>query len=274
MIKGGLYDRLGFYKEYIMVHTEEKLKETADILGSLTDEYSDYYRVRDNTDLDSIDEKIWSKGYIEPFSCDYITDMFDNTVDMRKLIKVPRKKEYAAMHYMCDEQPVYSVYYRNNDEIFREKLYINSAERRIELLFSSPEHMLIELALTVFDKKGRPAEFSKIKIDKKGLKMINSAVYTYEGDRIVKAESICDLNPETAVVMYDDEAFVPEYRLQSKYMNPPDVSDYVFNYVGGRAETFTRTDYEYKRVHENTWKLRRGVIKRYTECGIKWFGEE
>jgi uncharacterized lipoprotein YehR (DUF1307 family) len=257
-----------------MVHTKEKLKETAEILNSLTDEYSDYYRVRDNTDLESINEKIWSKGYIEPFSCDYITDMFDNTVDMRKLMKAPRKKEYAAMHYMCDELPVYSVYYKKDDEIFREKLYINSSERRIELLFSCPQHILLQLSLTVFDEKGRPAEYSSIKISPKGLKMINAAVYTYEGDRIVKAESICDLNPETAIIMYDDEAFDPEYRLQSKYMNPPDVSDYDFHYTDNAAETFTRTDYEYKRVHKNTWKLRRGIIKRYNECGIEWFGEE
>ncbi|WP_294752846.1 hypothetical protein [uncultured Ruminococcus sp.] len=40
------------------------------------------------------------------------------------------------------------------------------------------------------------------------------------------------------------------------------------------VHTDTRTDYVYRMVHENTWKLRRGIIKRYTECGIKWFGEE
>lgn len=40
------------------------------------------------------------------------------------------------------------------------------------------------------------------------------------------------------------------------------------------VHTDTRNDYVYKMVHENTWKLRRGIIKRYTECGIKWFGEE
>ena len=74
--------------------------------------------------------------------------------------------------------------------------------------------------------------------------------------------------------MYDDEVFNPDFYFQPKYMNPPDVSDYAFNYTDNKVETFTRTDYVYKKVHENTWKLRRGIIKRYTECGIKWFGEQ
>lgn len=254
--------------------SEEKLKETADIMNTLTEEYADYYRIRERIDIDSVNLKIWSKGYIEPFSCDYITDMFDNTVEPRKLMKAPRKKEYVTFHYMNDEAPVYSVYYGKNDDIYMEKLYFSIHKRRIEVLFNSPKHILLELTLTLFDEKGRPAEFSTIRIGKKGLKMIKAAVYTYDGDRIVKAESICDFNPEIPVVMYDDEVFNPDFYFQPKYMNPPDVSDYAFNYTDNKVETFTRTDYVYKKVHENTWKLRRGIIKRYTECGIKWFGEQ
>jgi hypothetical protein len=55
-------------------------------------------------------------------------------------------------------------------------------------------------------------------------------------------------------------------------MNPEDVSDYAFGYEGNVLKTFTRTDYLYKEVHINTWKIPR-VIKNYIECGIKWFGE-
>ena len=256
-----------------MIYTEKKLSEIANQMEELINEYSDYYKLRDMLDLDTVNTKIWSKGYIEPFCCDYITDLFDNTVIPRKLMKLPKKKDFVSLHYMCDSVPVYSVYYADVDDISKEKIYINSSEKRIELLFNSKKHILLSIALTLFDSQERPIEYSQISINSKGLKMINNAIYTYEDNYIVKAESIRDFNPEAGIVLFNDEAFDSSLLIQSKIMNPPDVQIINFNYNGNVLQTFTRTDFEYGKTYENTWKKRKTVIKNYIECGIKWFGD-
>lgn len=255
-----------------MIYTVKKINDIADQMDELINEFSDYYKIKDSLDIDCVNEKVWSKGYIEPFCCDYITDLFDNTAIPRKLMKAPKKKEFACLHYMCDAVPIYSVYYVDND-ISKEKIYINSSEKRIELLFNSNKHVLLSIALTLFDLQERPIEYNRININSKGLKIINSIVYTYEANHIVKAESICDFNPEVNIVLYDDEAFDPSYIIQPKMMNPPDVQEIVFNYDGNVLQTFTRTNFEYGKTYQNTWKIRKNIIKNFIECGIRWFGE-
>ena len=46
-----------------------------------------------------------------------------------------------------------------------------------------------------------------------------------------------------------------------------------WDYENNVVQTFTRIDYEYGNVYQNTWKIRRNVIKNYIECGISYLGE-
>ena len=236
-------------------------------MAELRDEYGDYFKMKDILDIDKADTQIWSKGKIEPFCCDYITDLFDNTVVPRKLLKtVPKKKDFVTRHYLCGDTPVYSRYY-SDEELHMEKVYVTLPGMRIEVLFSSKKQTLQDISLTLFDDKGRPIEYYN------GVKILNAVRYAYEGDLIVKAESFYEYFTVLDVVMYDDEAFDPSYLIQPKKMNPEDVSDYVFNYEDNLLKTFTRIDYECKEIFKNTWKIKRNIIKNFTECGIHWLGE-
>lgn len=252
------------------MYTLQEIKDIAKRMGALRDEYGDYFKMKDILDIDKADTQIWSKGNIEPFCCDYITDLFDNTVDPRKLLKtVPQKKDYVTQHYLCGDTPVYSRYYADK-ELHMEKVYVTLPGMRIEVLFSSRKQTVQDISLTLFDDKGRPIEYYN------GVKILHAVRYAYEGDLIVKAESFYEYFTVLDVVMYDDEVFDPARMVQLKKMNPEDVSDYALGYEDRVLKTFTRTDYRPKKIYKNTWKInrvKRSVIKNFTECGIHWLGE-
>ncbi|MBE6867299.1 MAG: hypothetical protein E7494_00890 [Ruminococcus albus] len=246
--------------------TVKELMDMSTRLEKLQAEYGDYFRMKEVLDIDRADKQIWSKGHIEPFSCDYVTDLFDNTIVPRKLYKTaPRKKDYVSLHYLCGDTPVYSRYY-SKEELRMEKVYVTLPDMRIEVFFDCKKQVLHSLACTEFDEQGRPVLYFE------GLQILKARRYAYESERIVRAESIDDFMYKLPLVMYDDEAFDTSRMVQVKKMNPEDVSDYAFVYEGKVLKTFTRTDYLYKEVHINTWKIPR-AIKNYIECGIKWFGE-
>lgn len=251
-----------------MIYTQEKINDIINQLNELAmdKEYSDYFIVKNKVNIDTVNKEVWGKSWSNPFGCDYITELFDNTYIPRKIMKRP-KKEFSGQHFLLDDIPVYSVYYRNLDEIWMEKIYISLPEKRIELLFGSDKHILIEVDLTSFDNHGNPVEFSKMSISEEGTKEIFSVHYYFEQGMLIKADSIYKLNPEKEIVLYE------EADIHSRRMNPGLVQEHILNYENNAVQTFTRIDYEYGSVYQNTWKIRRNVIKNYIECGISYLGE-
>ena len=82
-----------------MIYSKNKMEEIVGEITKLTAEYSDYPKAKN----ESIDEIIWSKGWIEPFCADYITEINDNTIIPRKLLKKePKIKDYVSVHHMAD----------------------------------------------------------------------------------------------------------------------------------------------------------------------------
>ena len=234
-----------------MIYTEEKIKDIISQLNELAQdrEYSDYFIAKDKVNTDTVNKEIWGKGWNEPFRYEYITELFDNTNIPRKLLKRP-KKEFSGQHFLHDNTPVYSVYYRNLDEMWMEKIYISSPQKRIELLFDSNSHVLLEIALTSFDAQGCPLEYSKMSIGSDGLKEVFSVAYSFEQGLLIKADSIYELNPENEIVLYE------EADIHSRRMNPRMVQEHILNYENNAVQTFTRIDYEYGNVYQNTWKIR------------------
>lgn len=259
-----------------MIYTAEKLQEITAQLRELTAQYADYDRLKAAYAPESADTVLWSKGHSEPFCCDYVTDLFDNTVEPRKLLKrPPRKREFTSMHEMQGTQPLHSVYFDKHGEAFLEKYYCNTPLQRIEVLFDTKRHSLQHLARTCFDEQGRPLTYDQTEIVTAHYQIIRSMTYTYENDRIIRAESIYEYEPGREMVLYDDPVFAgfDDTAFPPKRMNPPMMQTHTFHYTDDVLLTFTRTDHEYGKEYNNTWKIRRGVIKSYIECGIKSFGK-
>ena len=76
------------------------------------------------------------------------------------------------------------------------------------------------------------------------------------------------------MVLYDDPVFAgfEDTACPPKRMNPPVMQTHTFHYTDDVLLTFTRTDHVCGKEYNNTWKIRRGVIRNYIACGITWFG--
>lgn len=58
-------------------------------------------------------------------------------------------------------------------------------------------------------------------------------------------------------------------------MNPQNVCGYEFIYgSGGYSEAFTRKSYAYGREVTHTWKISKGIMKKYAEYGIGCFSKK
>ncbi len=84
-----------------MIYSKKKMEEIVDEITKLIADYSEYLKVKKGVDIESTDKIIWSKGWIEPFCTDYITELNDNTIIPRKLLKKePLIKKYVSVHHM------------------------------------------------------------------------------------------------------------------------------------------------------------------------------
>ena len=159
------------------------MEEIVGEITKLTAEYSDYPKAKN----ESIDEIIWSKGWIEPFCADYITEINDNTIIPRKLLKKePKIKDYVSVHHMADNTPVYSKFYGDKDNVAYEKFFIKKENLLIGALFHYSDKKLCRLTVDHFDEKGRPIEFDRFSMDGESKRKLDSIFYTYDNDRIIK----------------------------------------------------------------------------------------
>lgn len=256
-----------------MIYSKKKMEEIVGEITKLVAEYSEYPKVKN----ESIDEIIWSKGWIEPFCADYITEINDNTIIPRKLLKKePKIKEYASEHYMINNTPVYSRFY-GDDKVFYEKIFIKKENLIIGVMFDFKDKKLYQLTVDHFDEKGRPIEFDRFSMDGESKRKLDSIFYTYDNDRIIKAESIFSLDIDRELKLYDDELYVKIGLILDpsiERMNPESVETFDFDYNDKmELDSCTRTAFSYGRVISHKWKIKKSIIKSYIECGIGWFGK-
>ena len=261
-----------------MIYSKNKIKELAGEITKLTAEYSEYSKVKNGADIESADEIIWSKGWIEPFCADYITELNDNTVIPRKLLKKePSIKKYVSVHHMADNTPVYSQFYGDRDDVVYEKFFIKDEKLLIGALFHYSDKKLCQLTVEHFDEKGRPVEFERFSIDDTSGRKLDSIIYTYDKDRIIKAETIYSLDVDRELRAYDDERYANIDLVldpSMEKMNPERVETFDFEYSDKmESDSYTRTAYTYGKVISHKWKTKKSIIKSYIECNIGWFGK-
>lgn len=57
-------------------------------------------------------EAVWCKEWVEPFNSDYISEIDDSAMPVRKILKgVPKKKNGCTEHYFKGGKPIYSAYW-------------------------------------------------------------------------------------------------------------------------------------------------------------------
>jgi hypothetical protein len=109
---------------------------------------------------------------------------------------------------MADNTPVYSKFYGDKDNVVYEKFFIKKENLLIGALFHCSDKKLCGLTVEHFDEKGRPIEFDRFSMDGESKRKLDSIFYTYDNDRIIKAESIFSLDIDRELKLYDDELYV------------------------------------------------------------------
>ena len=147
----------------------------------------------------------------------------------------------------------------------------------IGALFHFSDKKLCRLTVEHFDEKGRPVEFDRFSMDGESKRKLDSIFYTYDNDRIIKAESIFSLDIDRELKLYDDELYVKIGLMLDpsiERMNPESVETFDFDYNDKmELDSYTRTAFSYGRVISHKWKIKKSIIKSYIECGIGWFGK-
>lgn len=271
-----------------MYFTETKLRQLAAEMEETVSRYkSKYYDLKSAVDTSAEYEAIWAEGHIEPHCADYIFDL-ENADCARKIFKSePKKKAFRSKHYYKDNEPVYSVVFDGYGEAAREKFFVRGENSLIGAafsmpagLFSKPAWLLIELSETIYDEKQRPVEYRCINRNKLSDPVIDCCVYFYEGEHIISAEVMRELNAAKKIMMYDNPLYDNwnsrniDYRLSVSPMNPQFVRTYEFIYgESGFPTEFVRTGYSYNTVTTRQWKIgkRKVLSKGFSECGIPWF---
>lgn len=261
-----------------MIYSKKKMEEIVGEITKLVAEYSEYPKVKKGVNIESTDKIIWSKFWIEPFCTDYITELNDNTIIPRKLLKKePLTKKYVSVHHMADNTPVYSKFYGDKDNVVYEKFFIKKENLLIGALFHCSDKKLCGLTVEHFDEKGRPIEFDRFSMDGESKRKLDSIFYTYDNDRIIKAESIFSLDIDRELKLYDDELYVKIGLILEpsiERMNPESVETFDFDYNDKmELDFYTRTAFSYGRVISHKWKIKKSIIKSYIECGIGWLGK-
>lgn len=267
----------------------------ADISKNLLSEYKKYENKYD--DLKSIlnlngneIRVIWSNTWTEPFHSDFISEIDNGAVNLRKIIKVSEntKRLNGYSKHFFEKKPIYSVFWGEKNEPICEKFFVHDLKEIIGLKYLSDRHKLLEVTIEQFDNNGKVLQYDCGQLEpytKRGyneypddinLEMnMKSRKYYYEKNAIVKAEAFDEYYCNKDIIWYDDEAYngvANVLTIDYPHMNPETLKEYYFNYnTGSSPATFTRKNFSYGKITENTWKFSKKLREIYLEYGIKNF---
>lgn len=262
-----------------MYFTEVRLRQLIADLEELISRYKGrYYDLKKAVDVSDEYEAIWAEGHTEPHCADYIFD-FEIKGCERKIFKSePKKKAFRSKHFYKNNRPVYSVGFDGYGDPVIEEFYAYEGSSLICAIFSLCDGKLIELYETIYVEKQRPAEYRFADLHRYSVPVIDCCVYVYEGERIVSAEVMRELNTSKKIMMYDNMLYDNwngkdvDYMLSTPPMNPQCVRKYEFIYgESGFPPEFVRTEYSYCTVTAGKWKTGNAVPIGFSKCGIKWF---
>lgn len=260
-----------------MYYDAEKIIEICDKILELYNIYNDYYYFKKNMNLNNVDEIIWCKGWKEPFHIDYISEISDNSIEIRKILKKkPSKKDYNSEHYFMKKIPIYSVFYGENGEVVYEKFYMFKNNELLEISFLTDKKDIYNITIEKYDSQNRPFEYTFMGFYGNYRDKIISRTYWYnENNCIIKSEAISEFNIKKPIILYNDNRYQNIGIILTQNigkMNPQNVEQYIFNYnIDGIPEFYTRVDFSYGDKFTNTWKIKKSLLKKYWEYGITFF---
>ena len=124
-----------------MTYTIQKVNELSADFNTVYNKFKGSYDALKQNALSGC-SVVWCKGWAEPFSADYITEIFDNTIEARKILKkVPAKKEYTSEHYFKDGVAVYSAFYGEAGLLSAEKFFVQKENVMTGLMFSNTKKL-------------------------------------------------------------------------------------------------------------------------------------
>ncbi len=257
-----------------MTYNTHKLNELSAEFMSMYNGFKDKYDTLKQSTV-SGDSIVWCKGWTEPFNSDFITEISDNTTEEWKVLKkMPLKKEYASEHHFINNTAVYSAFYGEAGKLSAEKFFIIKEKTLTGLMFSDTKK-LYSITLEVFDDFGKTIEYNLARIDEAENIVLNSRCYHYEENYIINAEEISGFKIGMPIMFYNNPIYeniglVLTSDIQR--MNPELVADYTFVYNdNGVADMYTRTNYSYGKITKHTWKMKKSMLKKYSEYNINCF---
>lgn len=221
------------------------------------------------------DKSIWCGNWIDPYSRDHITEIFDNTTDQRKILKrKPADRTDKSLHMYENGVPVVSEYYGEKGELTLKKFNIPQDGGMTGISYDLRQKQIYDITVEIINENSECDELYHMLI-LNGVTEIRARKYYYENGCIKSAAAMDEYDIDKQILLYDDPMYDNTGRILSRGqlpMNPSYVCDYEFIYGDdGYPEAFTRKNYSYGSEVTHTWKIKKGIMKRYIEYGIYSF---
>lgn len=272
-----------------MFYNEKTVTDISRDILLLFDKFkNDYEELKGGLNVNEGDfSVIWSRNvWAEPFNSDFISELDEGTVTARNILKSkPRKIIGCSEHYYDGGKPVYSVFWGESNEPVCEKLFVHGEDGRIGLMYICGGKRLSEVSREFFDDEGNALRYEcgrLLPFTKRGCNEfpedmpweieIKARTYYYEKGAIARAEAFDGYNSSKPLIWYDDKRYEGAGNILPvgcAPMNPGRLCEYFFQYGNeGCPETFTRKNFFYGKVTENTWKFKASLNKAYSAAGI------
>lgn len=254
----------------------DRLNVIREKLNYIYGKYKDGFdELNEEAEKRTAEKSIWCGNWVDPYSRDYITEIFDNTTEQRKILKrKPADRTDKSLHMYENGVPVVSEYYGEKGGLTLKKFNIPQDGGMTGISYDLRQKQIYDITVEIINENSECDELYHMLI-LNGVTEICARKYYYENGCITGAAAIDKYDIDKQILLYDDPMYDNMGRILSPGqlpMNPSDVCDYEFIYGDdGYPEAFTRKNYSYGKEVTHTWKIRKGIMKRYVEYGISCF---
>lgn len=266
-----------------MYYNKNTVAAATENIISIFEKYKNiYFDVKSEVKLNDDLRIVWSNCWTAPYNSDFISEINDSTMLPRSILKSkPRKIYGCSKYYYDDRKPVYAVFWGDSDEPEMEEFTVHCEGHRIMLRYICGSQKLYEVSAEYFDDDNNVQKYECGVLQRSCAGKLTDIIeirgrrYYRENGVIVRADVFGDFNSAAPLTWYDDERYEEIGSILPAgcpRMNPEWLCQYCFNYGNeGVPETFTRKNYAYKKISENTWKFGKNLNKKYFNYGIKDF---
>lgn len=159
------------------------------------------------------DKIVWCGNWVDPYSRDYITEIFDNTTEQRKILKrKPADRTYKSVHMYENGVPVISEYYGEKDGLTLKKFNIPQDGGITGICYVLPEK---KIHIITYESENGNGECDGLYIMRilNGVTEICARKYYYENGCITGAAAMDNYNAAEPVLLYND----PCMKIRGRY---------------------------------------------------------